>query len=76
MNLHNEIMNIPARPIAADKYDHKLMAYKCGHRDARHDAAELSLKLQEYVEHLETLITEYEGFGLVVELRNHFNVSI
>ena len=60
-NLHSEIMNLPARPIAADEYDHKLMAYKCGHRDARHDAAELSVKYEMYIEAVENLLLESIG---------------
>jgi hypothetical protein len=61
MNLHNQIMNLSARPIAADQYDHKLHAYKCGHRDARHDAAELSLKYERYREYLEDMFLESVG---------------
>ncbi|WCO82167.1 hypothetical protein vBPpSSYP_185 [Pseudomonas phage vB_PpS_SYP] len=60
-NLHSEIMNIPARSIAADEYDHKLMAYKCGHRDARHDAAELSLKYDQLIE----MIEDHYGSGMI-----------
>ena len=57
MTLHNEIMNIQVDPtkmrriVFACKNDAQTdlgkaleMAYKLGHRDARHDAAELSLK--------------------------------
>jgi hypothetical protein len=61
MSLHDKIMNLPARPIAADEYDHKLMAYKCGHRDARHDAAELSLKY----DHLIEMIEDHYGSGMI-----------
>lgn len=44
MSLHNEIMNLPVKKglenfIISDSYK----AYKEGHRDARHAAAELSL---------------------------------
>lgn len=60
MDLHAEIMNIPARAVAADEYDHKLQAYKCGHRDARHDAAELALKAQARIEELEEDLKTYE----------------
>jgi len=57
MDLHAEIMNIPARAVAADEYDHKLQAYKCGHRDARHDAAELALKAQARLDKALELLT-------------------
>ena len=51
MNLHNEIMNLPAKPYPG--YDDKqLMAYKYGHKDARHAAAELALKAEEQIEML------------------------
>lgn len=46
MSLHNEIMNIPTGKLST--YDfingHTADAYAFGHRDARHAAAELSLK--------------------------------
>ena len=55
MNLHNEIMNIPV-----DNRKHLdavsgagAAAYKFGHRDARHAAAELSLKAEARIEELE-----------------------
>lgn len=51
MSLHNEIMNIPT------KHDNRdgAIAYKTGHRDARHAAAELALKYENYIEALEKL---------------------
>jgi hypothetical protein len=49
MNLHQEIMNIPTiKGTYADEY-----CYKLGHRDARHAAAELSLKAEARIEELE-----------------------
>lgn len=53
MNLHNEIMNIPI-PNDFDYADFhsKVYAYKSGHRDARHVAAELSLKYESLIEKL------------------------
>ena len=54
MNLHNEIMNIPC-----ETGDPRLMSmaeeanqyqYREGHRDARHAAAELSLKYERALE--------------------------
>lgn len=51
MNLHNKIMNIPV-PSDFDYADfpNKVYAYKSGHRDARHAAAELSLKAETKLE--------------------------
>ena len=57
MNLHNEIMNIPTiKGTYADEY-----CYKLGHRDARHAAAELSLKAEVYIEILEDHLLESIG---------------
>ena len=58
MNLHNDIMNIPV-----DNRKHLdavsaagAAAYKYGHRDARHAAAELSLKAEARIEELEEVL--------------------
>lgn len=61
MNLHNEIMNIPI-PNDFDYVDFhsKVYAYKSGHRDARHTAAELSLKAEARIEELEEQLRESE----------------
>lgn len=55
MNLHNEIMNLPT------KHDNRsgAIAYKEGHRDARHAAAELSLKYERYIKQLEEAVNNY-----------------
>jgi hypothetical protein len=41
--LHDAIMNIPVDPALADEWLGGAEAYKSGHRDARHAAAELVL---------------------------------
>ena len=59
MNLHNEIMNIPVkheRVIFQDQVCY--LMYKEGHRDARHAAAELSLKAEARIEELEEVLKE------------------
>lgn len=44
MELHNKMMNIPCTvPADVEKFDAAL-AYKLGHRDARHAAAELVIR--------------------------------
>jgi len=54
MNLHNKIMNIPiANDFDYADFPNKVYAYKSGHRDARHAAAELSLKSEARIEELE-----------------------
>lgn len=49
MDLHSEIMNIPT---VVGTYNDEF-CYKLGHRDARHAAAELSLKADARIEELE-----------------------
>ena len=53
MSLHNEIMNIPVQYSRSEfgKEVHYLH-YSEGHRDARHSAAELSLKYDRLIEEL------------------------
>lgn len=58
MNLHNEIMNIPTEIDFRDWSDHDRQSYKRGHRDARHAAAELSLKAEARIEELEEALKE------------------
>ena len=60
MNLHNEIMNIPVPKSVIHNLEHpdckdmfSAHSYKIGHRDARHAAAELSLKAEARIEELE-----------------------
>lgn len=70
MKLHNEIMNIPV-----DNRKHLdavsaagAAAYKYGHRDARHAAAELSLKADARIDELEySLHWILTGFKNVLE---------
>lgn len=60
MNLHSEIMNIQCdtNDECTYKYgqEHHHTSYKLGHRDARHAAAELSLKAEARIEELESII--------------------
>lgn len=58
MKLHNEIMNIAVDPQKAqlawgDADNDCQTIYKLGHRDARHVAAELSLKAEARIDELE-----------------------
>lgn len=55
MSLHNEIMNIPTgqlQEIAAVEETNPVLVYRMGHRDARHAAAELSLKYEALIDDL------------------------
>lgn len=68
MSLHNQIMNIKTQigPDCGNPFD-----YKLGHRDARHDAAELSLKYERYIEKLEAV---YENWPIIAKLRKEFGL--
>lgn len=61
MSLHANIMNIQINEESAFyKYGNEaLYAYKEGHRDARHAAAELSLKAEARIEDLEDVIKAF-----------------
>lgn len=71
MNLHNEIMNIQCKlKREAFREDHHFHAYKIGHKESHHSAAELSLKaearIEELVEVLKAFVnwtTPVEGYG-------------
>lgn len=80
MNLHNEIMNIPV-PSDFDYADfpNKVYAYKSGHRDARHAAAELSLKAEARIEELEILLEKVQcdaGFRNLEEKLQEIILSV
>lgn len=75
MNLHNEIMNIQIDKDLLTVYDRfTLAAYKVGHRDARHDAAELSLKAEAYIASLEYYIRKMAGDGILQEIKEEVGV--
>ena len=66
MSLHNDIMNISANTVNASLAgytDDEFKAYKYGHRDARHEAAEMALGIEEInaelVEALANLLSEW-----------------
>ena len=65
MSLHNEIMNIQIKATDGGRNsemgDHGEKCYKIGHRDARHAAAELSLKYEHLIEEL----SDHFGKGIV-----------
>lgn len=70
MNLHNEIMNIPTgqlQEMVALEEKNLILVYRMGHRDARHAAAELSLKAEARIEELEnSLKWVLEGFKSIL----------
>lgn len=54
MNLHGRIMNIPAPELENDPAANS--AFKRGHRDARHAAAEMAVKADARIDELESFI--------------------
>lgn len=60
MNLHGEIMNLPRSTDIAVNLRYAgwepALAYKEGHRDARHGAAELALKADACIEALRDIL--------------------
>ena len=67
MTLHNEIMNITVMNVKIPRGKFGEMPYKLGHRDARHAAAELSLKYERYIELLEDHLEDVDD--LLFDLR-------
>lgn len=73
MNLHNAIMNINMLPIGNAGFG-RTLDYKIGHRDARHAAAELSLKYEAYIEDLEQIASQAIGSNLLSNLKKEHNL--
>lgn len=65
MDLHGQIMNIPADSIKVLETlnCHPQTAYKFGHRDARHAAAELALKANACIEALRDIVEQQHMMG-------------
>lgn len=59
MDLHSEIMNISVKHETISSEVGNPRDYKLGHRDARHAAAELSLKADARIEELEEMLRWY-----------------
>jgi hypothetical protein len=56
MTLHGKIMNLPARMPSECAKMAASTAYKAGHRDARHAAAELALKADALADELRDVL--------------------
>ena len=60
MNLHDKIMNLPLGGGASEwRTETLLYPYKCGHRDARHAAAELAVKHDALLEQMAAALEVY-----------------
>lgn len=56
MDLHGQIVNLNCKLENMDSEPNQRLAYKIGHRDARHAAAELALKADACIEALRLLM--------------------
>lgn len=75
MTLHNEIMNLNIKSgFDYSEFESKVIAYKYGHRDARHQAAELSLKYESLIEKLFDALCDRHADDYVDELRSEYNL--
>lgn len=74
MSLHNEIMNIPALVPAEAHEGGNVYAYKIGHRDARHSAAELSLKYETLIERLLDALEQRNADDYVDSIRKEYSL--
>ena len=64
-SLHNKIMNIPVRKAMSEiGLKDNMISYKEGHRDARHEAAEMAL---EYESLIEELVEALKHSNLIME---------
>lgn len=61
MTLHRDIMNIPVPRVDYSEFGNKIIAYKSGHRDARHSAAEMCVEYEQLLEAIES----HFGSGII-----------
>ncbi|UAV84515.1 hypothetical protein PHB09_019 [Pseudomonas phage PHB09] len=74
MSLHNEIMNIPTKSETLLNEVGSPLDYKLGHRDARHAAAELSLKYEHLIERLLDALERLHADDFVDSIRGEYNL--
>jgi hypothetical protein len=78
MSLHNEIMNIQVKATDGQRYQEMGSegehCYKIGHRDARHAAAELSLKYEALIEDLSDALANLSDSDYVDRIKGKHNV--
>lgn len=80
MSLHNEIINTPANIIldgpdgVGNVSQNRYTAYKEGHRDARHAAAELALKYDALVEKLLDALEARNADDYVDRIRKEYDL--
>lgn len=78
MSLHNEIMNIQVKATDGQRYQEMGSegehCYKIGHRDARHAAAELSLKYESLIERLLCALEARNADDYVDAIREEYSL--
>lgn len=74
MSLHNEIMNIPESQETIRSECGSPRDYKLGHRDARHAAAELSLKYETLIEKLFDALEARNADDYVERIRKEYSL--
>lgn len=73
MNLHNQIMNIPISVDRTNWLPLEKNGYAYGHRDARHSAAELSLKAEARIEELEEALKGFVNWERTQHIESLFD---
>ena len=68
MNLHGRIMNLNCVPTNMDAEPAQRLAYKVGHRDARHAAAALSMLGDACTDALRSALLVMQGQALPLKL--------
>ena len=83
MNLHGKIMNIPVDQKSLPESGEERLIYKIGHRDARHEAAEIAIKtdrlMEEMHDALEGLLSwceEIAGDNVDTEAAQHEETTV
>lgn len=74
MDLHGQIMNLPARLPKDCAKMATATAYKTGHRDARHAAAELALRADALVHELREVLERERERG--ADLADEYNAEV
>jgi hypothetical protein len=75
MKLHNRILNLPcpyATELAAEHDDPEIAVYyRMGHKDARHEAAEVVLELEELLREMDQFLVlfDHEAEGSIPEVK-------
>jgi len=75
MDLHGQIMNMTESRRQHDLYANTVVAYLCGHRDARHAAAELALKTVAAIDAMQAQIDSMRSALDLIVRRMQMNIE-